>query len=84
MITSKQGNIHIEGCKPEVKAEFAIIAKALIDEKVLTAEELHDMVQLAQKSEQEIEKELSEKTKSMIKRFSEEFAESLKDLFGEL
>lgn len=79
MITTKQGNVHIEGCKPEVEADFAIIAKVLMDEKVLTAEELQEAIEVAQKSDEE----LSEKTKSVIKQFGEELAEAIKELFGE-
>ena len=76
MITAKQGNVRVKGCKPEVKTDFAIIAKALIDEKVLTAEELHEAIELAQKSDEEL-------SEIVIKQFGEELAEAIKELFGE-
>lgn len=78
MITAKQGKIHIEGFRSEVRADFVAIADTLMED-VLTAEEMHEAIELAQKSDEE----LSEKAKSVIKQFGEELAEAIKELFGE-
>ena len=79
MITAKQGKIHIEGSRSEVRADFVAIADTLMEKDVLTAEEMHEAIELAQKSDEE----LSEKAKSVIKQFGEELAEAIKELFGE-
>lgn len=79
MITAKQGKIHVEGFRTEVRTDFVAIADTLMEKDVLTAEEMHEAIELAQKSDEE----LSEKAKSVIKQFGEELAEAIKELFGE-
>lgn len=44
MITAKQGKIHIEGFRSEVRADFVAIADTLMEEDVLTAEEMHEAI----------------------------------------
>lgn len=68
MILSKQGEIHVEGCRPEVMADFTVMANVLMEKDIMTAEELHAAIERAKKTEEKLTEELAEELVNMVKK----------------
>lgn len=81
MISCDKGQITIEGRKPAIMAELTSLVRALIEddgEQVLTEEEVDMCVDVAKKSEEEIDEDMN----SMINKMSPE--QLLRALIGTL
>lgn len=59
MIKISKGNIQVEGSRAEVLADFTCITHTLIKDYNIPVEKISDSVELAEKSDEELEKELA-------------------------
>lgn len=78
MISCDKGQIEIEGRKPVIMAELTSLVRAFIGEQVLTEDEVDECIDLAKKSEEEIDDGID----SMIDKMSPE--QLLRALIGTL
>ena len=78
MISCDKGQIKIEGRKTVIMAELTSLVHALIGEQVLTEDEVDERIDLAKKSEEEIDDGID----SMIDKMSPE--QLLRALIGTL
>lgn len=78
MISCDKGQIEIEGYKPAIMAELTSLVHAFIGEQVLTEDEVDECIDLAKKSEEEIDDGID----SMIDKMSPE--QLLRALIGTL
>lgn len=78
MISCDKGKIEIEGRKPVIMAELTSLVRAFIGEQVLTEDEVDECIDLAKKSEEEIDDGID----SMIDKMSPE--QLLRALIGTL
>lgn len=60
MIKSKEGAVKIKGSKSEISADFAMLCKGLIEENVLSPDDLHRIIEDSQKSEDRLIDEIVE------------------------
>ncbi len=72
MIKLKNGTLEIEGSKSQIKAELIGIMHEMMEEKMLTEEELRHCIEMAKMSE----KDISEKV-------ADAFIDLLKKVFGD-
>ena len=73
MIKTERGNISISGSKEEVEADFHIIARALLENGVLSEEELDKVTMNAKKPIEEFKKEMDHELSELLKKIHEVF-----------
>ena len=79
MIKSKEGAVKIKGSKSEISADFAMLCKGLIEENVLSPDDLHRLIEASQKADRLIEEIVENFIKSMNPSSVIEFAKKKKN-----